>query len=72
MNSFKEIIGLFGSTKDFGHAVGVTANNAAVMASRDAIDAKYFDRVVQAARKIGREEVTHELLCRIAANKSRS
>jgi hypothetical protein len=69
MNSFKDILGVWPSVSEFAKDMNIPYQTASSMRNRDAVDGKYFDRIVSAAQKIGHPEVTHELLCRIAAAK---
>lgn len=65
MDSFASIITAFGGPADFARAIGITANHAGVMKSRDYIGSEYWGRTVRAAKRQGVEGVSLETLARI-------
>lgn len=66
MNSFKEIIGIFPSHPWLGQRLGKSASVIGNMAMRNSIPAKYFLAIVKAAKEIGRDDVTCDLLSELA------
>lgn len=69
MMTFSSIILLWPSTRAFADAIGVKLSTATNMLTRDSIAAEHFDVIVSAAADLGRSEVTHEMLCKIARQK---
>jgi hypothetical protein len=69
MKTFKDIIELWEKRKSFASAINISPGLASLWWQRDSIDAKYYNAIVEGARKIGHPEVTHEMLCNIAASK---
>ncbi len=67
ISSFSDIVDLWPRPADFGRAANIPASIAANIKSRNSADVKYFDGIVQAAEKIGRKDITHKMLCRLAA-----
>lgn len=69
LNSFKDITFLWPDLSAFAAALGISYPSASAMRNRDSIDGVHFSRLVEQAGLIGHPEVTHELLCTIAASK---
>lgn len=65
--TFKEIIDIWPSRLELGALLDVGANNVTMMYRRDSVPAKYFDKIVAGAQAMGHADVTHELLCKLAA-----
>lgn len=65
--NFKQIIDLWPSRIALAEYLGVRPSAVANMYMRDSISADYFDTIVAGARALGHGEVTHELMCKLAA-----
>lgn len=68
-SNFRDIADLWPDRMSFAIAVGAPYPTVVGMILRDSMPACYFDAVVNGAAEIGHPEVTHELLCKIAAAK---
>lgn len=71
MRTFRDVIEYFGGPSKFAAAVAIDDGHARVMKHRNSIDSAYWPRVIDAAVKLGKPEVTLELLAKCATVKPR-
>lgn len=69
VSSFAAVIDLWANTAAFAREVGEPYENARQWRLNDSIPGRAFAAVVNAARARGFEQVTHEMLCGLAALK---
>lgn len=75
--TFIDIMDLWPSQKHFwedltGEHPGLAYPTVRSWHQRDSISGGYYDAIVEAARRRGFTQVTHEMLCRAAAEAARS
>jgi hypothetical protein len=69
--TFRDIVKLWPNRGEFARAINVPYPTAQKMDRRDSIAVPHFDAVVAACSKIGRPDVTHDLLHTIAVRRHR-
>lgn len=69
IETFLDILNLWPTRQAFADAVGCTLWQAKSWAARNNIPGEWFDPVVKACWAKGRPEVSHELMCRLSAQK---
>jgi predicted GNAT superfamily acetyltransferase len=62
MTSHRDIIDRWPSVREFAADIGITYNSANLMRHRHSINARYWDRVVEAAKARGLRGINHKLL----------
>jgi len=67
MNSFREVIDLWPSLREFASDIGVKYGTAQVMRYRNSIASDHWAVVVDRAAERGFREVTYELMARLKA-----
>lgn len=70
MESFAQVIDEFGGAAAFADAVGIPESHARTMKARSSIPAERWERVIAAAKNLGKENISYELLAKIAARKN--
>jgi len=68
MRRFSDVFDLWPSRAELADDMGEKDGTVRQWANRNYVRAHYFDRIVAAAQSRGFNEVTHELLSKIAAN----
>ena len=66
-DSFREIIDLWPSRVALADELGVRPQAIANMHMRDSVASEHFNKIVEAAKSMGYDGVTHELMCNLAA-----
>ncbi len=72
IKTFAAIFSFWDTAADCGRDCNIGTTIVANMKRRNQVDAKYFKRIVAGAKKIGRPEVTTDLLSAIAEEKENS
>lgn len=62
MQTHRDIIDRWPSLKEFAADIGVTYNSANLMRHRSSINARYWDRVVEAAKARNLRGINHKIL----------
>lgn len=66
-SNFRQIIDLWQSRIEMAAFLDVKPCNISMMYKRDSVNGQYFDKIVAGAQAMGHADVTHELLCKLAA-----
>jgi hypothetical protein len=66
-NTFRSLIALWPTVAEFSKDIDIPYQTASAMARRDSIDADYWPRVIDKAAERGFENITWELLAKMAA-----
>ncbi len=69
METFAQVIEKLGGAAAFAVAIGIPYSHARTMKARSSIPSDRWEKVVEAARVAGVDDINYELLARLAARK---